>query len=352
MDKNQIVNSKKKMVLVTGGAGYIGSHTVVALQQSGYEVAVVDNLSNSQANVMDNIEKITGEKTAFFQFDLTNQSETFSFFEKHPIDAIIHFAAHKYVGESVNKPLRYYNNNFVSTLNILKAMEKHNINRFVFSSSCTVYGQADALPVTEQTPVKPAECPYGNTKQVTEEILRDICYINKDFQAIALRYFNPIGAHQSALIGELPLGVPQNLVPFITQTGIGIRQQLQVFGNDYNTPDGTCLRDYIHVEDLAEAHVAALNRMLIQNRPNNYEVFNIGTGEPYSVLEVIRSFEKISGKKLPYKTVGRRVGDIEQVWADTTCANTVLGWEAKKTLDEMMRSAWNWELHLNEKQSP
>jgi len=338
----------EKVVLVTGGAGYIGSHTVVALQQKGYKAVVVDNLSNSRIEVIDNIGKITGVKPDFFQFDLDNQAETASFFEKNSVDAIIHFAAHKYVSESVNYPLRYYNNSFVSTLNILKAMEKHHINHFVFSSSCTVYGQADVLPVTEQTPVKPAECPYGNTKQVTEEILRDICLKNKALKVIALRYFNPIGAHESALIGELPIGAPQNLLPFITQTAIGIRKELQVFGNDYNTKDGTCLRDYIHVEDLAEAHVVALERMWNGNTADNYEVFNIGTGNPYSVLEVIQSFERVSGRKLPYKIVGRRAGDIEKVWADTTNANTVLGWKAKKSLDEMTRSAWKWELHLLE----
>jgi UDP-glucose 4-epimerase len=337
----------RKVVLVTGGAGYIGSHTVIALQQRGYDVIVVVNLSNSQADVLENIQKITGEKPTFFPFDLANQAETSAFFAKNPVDAVIHFAAHKYVNESVNEPLRYYNNNLVSTLNILREMEKHGIQNFVFSSSCTVYGQAETLPVTEQTPVKPAECPYGNTKQITEEILRDICLINKEFQAIALRYFNPIGAHQSALIGELPVGVPQNLLPYITQTAIGIRQQLQVFGNDYDTKDGTCLRDYIHVEDLAEAHVVALDRILNKNCAENYEVFNIGTGNPYSVLEVIQSFEKMSGTKLPYKIVGRRAGDIEKVWADTTLANNVLGWKSKKTLDEMTLSAWNWELNLD-----
>ena len=339
----------KKIILVTGGAGYIGSHTVVALQQAGFKVVIVDNLSNSQVEVIENIAKITGEKPDFFQFDLANQTDTFDFFDKNSIDAVIHFAAHKYVNESVNEPLRYYNNNFVNTLNILKAMEKHGIRHFVFSSSCTVYGQADKLPVAEQTPVKPAECPYGNTKQVTEEILRDICLVNKDLNVISLRYFNPIGAHKSALIGELPVGVPQNLLPYITQTAIGIRKQLQVFGNDYNTPDGTCLRDYIHVEDLAEAHVSALNRMLNCKQTDNYEVFNVGTGNPYSVLEVIQSFEKMSGQPLPYQIVGRRAGDIEKVWADTTLANTVLGWKAKKTLDEMTLSAWNWELRLKGK---
>jgi UDP-glucose 4-epimerase len=236
----------KKVILVTGGAGYIGSHTVVALQNSGCQTIVVDNLSNSQASVIDNIGKITGKKPDFFRFDLANQADTFAFFAQNHIDAVIHFAAHKYVNESVNEPLRYYNNNFVNTLNILRAMEKHGIRHFVFSSSCTVYGQAEVLPVTEQTPIKPAECPYGNTKQVTEEILRDICLINSDL-CIALRYFNPIGAHPSALIGELPVGIPNNLVPYITQTAIGIRERLSVFGDDYNTPDGSCIRDYIHV---------------------------------------------------------------------------------------------------------
>jgi len=347
MVSSQVKNSMdKKNILVTGGAGYIGSHTVVSLQQKGYRAVVVDNLSNSRAEVIDNIAKITGEKPAFFQFDLANQADTFSFFAENQIDAVIHFAAHKYVGESVNEPLRYYNNNFVNTLNILKAMEKHGIRYFVFSSSCTVYGQADVLPVTEQTPIKPAECPYGNTKQVTEEILRDICMVNADFQAVVLRYFNPIGAHESALIGELPIGVPQNLLPYITQTAIGIRKELQVFGNDYNTQDGTCLRDYIHVEDLSEAHVATLDRMLNKKNRNNYEIFNIGTGNPYSVLEVIRSFETMSGRKLPYKITGRRTGDIEKVWADTTLAHTVLGWKAQKTLDEMTLSAWKWELAM------
>ena len=334
------------MILVTGGAGYIGSHTVVELQQQGFDVVIVDDLSNSHINVIDNIEKITGKKPAFNQFNLSDNVKTTAFFEDNPIEAIIHFAAHKYVGESVRQPLRYYYNNFAGTLNILQAAQKHGIKNFVFSSSCTVYGQADNLPVTENSPIKPAECPYGNTKQVIEEILRDICYAETEFQVISLRYFNPIGAHNSALIGELPLGIPQNLVPYITQTAIGIRDYLQVFGNDYNTKDGTCLRDYIHVEDLAKAHVAALNRMFNNKMENNYEVFNIGTGMPSSVLEVIRSFEKMSNLQLPYKIVGRREGDVEKIWADTSRANKILGWKSVLTLDDMTLSAWNWEKEL------
>jgi len=337
------------MILVTGGAGYIGSHTVVELQQQGFDVVIVDDLSNSRIDVVDNIAKITGKRPKFEQFNLSDSVKTATFFENNLIDAIIHFAAYKYVGESVKEPLRYYYNNFVSTLNLLQAVQKHGIKNFVFSSSCTVYGQAEQLPVTEQSPIKPAECPYGNTKQVIEEILRDICLSVLQLQVISLRYFNPIGAHYSALIGELPLGIPQNLVPYITQTAIGKREFLQVFGNDYNTKDGTCLRDYIHVEDLAKAHVVALDRMLNNRMTDNYEVFNIGTGTPSSVLEVIQSFEKVSGVQLPYKIVGRREGDVEKIWADTTHANNVLGWKLIHTLDDMMLSAWEWEKKLKMK---
>ena len=334
------------MILVTGGAGYIGSHTVVELQQRGYEVVIIDDLSNSRVEVVENIAKITGKKPHFEQFNLSDNMKTAAFFANNHIDAIIHFAAYKYVGESVTDPLRYYYNNFVSTLNLLQAVKKHDIRNVVFSSSCTVYGQAEQLPVTEQTPIKQAECPYGNTKQVIEEILKDICLADRQLQIISLRYFNPIGAHHSSLIGELPFGIPQNLVPYITQTAIGKLECLQVFGNDYNTIDGTCLRDYIHVEDLAKAHEIALDRILNNINQRNYEVFNIGTGKPSSVLEVIQSFEEMSGRKLPYKIVGRRVGDIEKIWADTTYANKVLGWEAQKTLNEMMFSAWEWEKRL------
>ena len=334
------------MILVTGGAGYIGSHTVVELQQQGYDVVIIDDLSNSHVDVIDNIEKITGIRPCFEQFNLSDSEKTDDFFDNYSIDAIIHFAAHKYVGESVKEPLRYYSNNFISTLNLLQAAEKYNIKNFVFSSSCTVYGEAEQLPVTEETPIKPAECPYGNTKQVIEEILRDICLSKPQLQVISLRYFNPIGAHHSSLIGELPLGIPQNLVPYITQTAIGIRERLQVFGKDYNTKDGTCLRDYIHVEDLAKAHVVALSRMLNKGMQNNYEVYNIGTGTPSSVLEVIQSFEKVTGIPLRYRIVGRRNGDVEKIWADTTLANKVLGWKASYKLDDMMYSAWKWERKL------
>ena len=336
----------KNKILVAGGAGYIGSHTVVELQQAGYDVIIADNLSNSSKDVIDNIAKITEIKPTFVQMDLADSISTEKLFEENHIDGIIHFAAHKYVGESVKEPLRYYHNNFVSTLNILREMQKHQIRNFVFSSSCTVYGQADKLPVTEQTPIKSAQCPYGNTKQVIEEILQDVCLADEQLQVISLRYFNPIGSHHSSLIGELPLGVPQNLIPYITQTAIGIRECLQVFGNNYNTEDGTCLRDYIHVEDLAKAHVVALNRMQQKKMDTNCEVFNIGTGTPNSVLEIIQAFEKVSKVSLPYKFADRRDGDVEKVWADTTFANTVLGWKAEKSLEEMMLSAWNWELAL------
>jgi UDP-glucose 4-epimerase len=337
---------KREKILVTGGAGYIGSHTVVELQQAGYDVVIIDDLSNSRIDVIPNIAKITGQQPAFEQLNLVDMLAVNRFFEQNQIDAVIHFAAHKYVGESMEKPLQYYYNNFIGTLHLLHAMQRHQVQSFVFSSSCTVYGQAEVLPVTELTPIQPAACPYGNTKQVIEEMLRDICAADGQWKTISLRYFNPIGAHHSAEIGELPLGTPQNLAPFITQTAIGLRACLQVFGDDYQTKDGTCLRDYIHVEDLAKAHVAALKRMLHTEMKDNYEVYNIGTGTPHSVLEVIRAFEKVSQQSLPYKVVGRRAGDIEKIWADTTLANTVLGWKAVKSLDEMMLSAWNWEKAL------
>lgn len=340
---------ENKAVLVTGGAGYIGSHTVAVLQQAGHKVVIADDLSNSQAKVVENIAKITGIKPVFEKINLTDAAAVSGIFEKYKIDAVVHFAAHKYVNESVREPLRYYYNNFISTLNILKEMQKHNVQNFVFSSSCTVYGQAETLPVTERTPIKPAQCPYGNTKQITEEILQDICLAQQPFRTISLRYFNPIGAHSSALIGELPLGVPQNLIPYITQTAAGIRDCLHIFGNDYNTKDGTCLRDYIHVEDLAKAHVAALNRMLKQKMNTNYEIFNVGNGTPVSVMEIVKTFEKVSGAKLPYKIVGRREGDVEKIWADTTLANTVLGWKAEKSLEEMILSAWKWQQMLDAK---
>jgi UDP-glucose 4-epimerase len=333
-------------ILVTGGLGYIGSHTVVELQQDGYEVIIVDNLSNSRIKVLENIEKISGVKPEYENFDLSDAQLCQDFFQRNSnIDGIIHFAAYKAVGESVEKPLDYYRNNIGSLINIMEGMKEHQIQNLVFSSSCTVYGQPDELPVTEQAPIKPALSPYGYTKQVAEVMIRDFIYAHSA-KSIALRYFNPIGAHESALIGELPLGVPNNLMPFITQTAIGIREQLRVFGDDYNTPDGTAIRDYIHVVDLAKAHVIAVERMMKAKQKLDFETFNIGTGNGYSVLEVIRSFEKTSGKKLNYKIVARREGDVEQVWADTNFANNELGWKAEKSLDEMTLSAWNWQLKL------
>ncbi len=331
-------------ILVTGGTGYIGSHTVVELQQQGFEVVIVDNLSNSQAWIVDAIAQITGKKPHFEQFDLADREHTADFFKRQSdIRGVIHFAAYKAVGESVEKPLMYYRNNLVSLVNILESMAANGVPNLVFSSSCTVYGQPDELPVSEKAPVKMAESPYGNTKQISEEIIRDTLASNKSLKAIALRYFNPIGAHDSALIGELPLGVPNNLVPFITQTAIGIRQQLSVFGNDYDTPDGTPIRDYIHVVDLAQAHVVAVKRMIEGRMKAPFEVFNLGTGKGNTVLEVIESFERVSGLKLNYKIVGRRAGDVVKVWADPTWSNQELGWKTKRSLDEMTASAWKWE---------
>lgn len=333
-------------ILVTGGTGYIGSHTVVELQQKGHEVIIVDNLSNSQIDVLDNIFSITGIRPEFEQFDLSDRQKTLDFFHRQSeIDAIIHFAAYKAVGESVEKPLKYYQNNIFSLVNILDGMIENNIDTIVFSSSCTVYGQPEELPVSENAPIQKAMSPYGNTKQISEEIITDTLHSSK-LKAILLRYFNPIGAHESAKIGELPLGVPNNLVPFITQTAIGIREQLKVFGEDYDTPDGTPIRDYIHVVDLAKAHVIAVSRMLDKKNKKNLEIFNLGTGNGYSVLEVINSFEKVTGQKLNYKIVDRRPGDVTEVWADTKFANEELGWKAEKGIDEMNLSAWKWELAL------
>jgi UDP-glucose 4-epimerase len=333
-------------ILVTGGTGYIGSHTVVELQQQGHAVVIVDNLSNSHADVVDRIAEITGIRPEFHQFDLTDGEKTAAFFTNHSdLDGIIHFAAFKAVGESMADPLMYYHNNLGSLINILKGMKEHGIRNLVFSSSCTVYGQPDDLPVRETSPVKEAWSPYGNTKQMSEQIIRFSVEAYK-LKAIALRYFNPIGSHESALIGELPLGVPNNLVPFITQTAIGLRQTLNVYGSDYNTPDGTAIRDYIHVVDLAKAHVVAVNRMMKEAGKPDYEIFNLGTGNGFSVLEVIQSFEKVSGQSLNYKITDRRPGDVEKVWADTSYANEELGWKAEKSLDEMMLSAWKWEQSL------
>ena len=332
-----------KNILVTGGLGFIGSHTVVELQNTGYNVIVIDNLYNSKIDVLDGITSITGTKPAYFNIDLRDKKKVENFFDNNAIDGIIHFAASKAVGESVEKPLLYYENNIGTLVYILQEMKKHEISNFIFSSSCTVYGQADELPITEKAPVKPAESPYGNTKQIGEEIIQQSCHAD-GLKAIALRYFNPIGAHESTAIGELPLGVPQNLVPFITQTAAGIRKELSVFGDDYPTPDGTAIRDYIHVVDLAQAHTAALERLMSNKNKTNYEVFNVGSGEGSSVLEIVKAFEKVNNLKLNYKIVGRRPGDVIAAYADTTYANQELGWKTKKSLEEALESAWKWQL--------
>ncbi|SDT13666.1 UDP-glucose 4-epimerase [Maribacter dokdonensis] len=336
-------------VLVTGGLGFIGSHTVVELQNKGFEVVIIDDCSNSDESVLEGIEAITGKKPLYEKLDLKEKQKVEDFFQKYQdVTGVIHFAASKAVGESVEKPLLYYENNIGTLVYILKELCKKNKASFIFSSSCTVYGQADKMPITEDAPVKVAESPYGNTKQMGEEIIADTCKVTPGLNAIALRYFNPMGAHPSANIGELPKGVPQNLVPFITQTGIGLRKELSVFGDDYPTPDGTCVRDYIYVVDLAKAHVVALERLLNGDNASNYEVFNVGTGKGSSVLEAIKSFEKVSGKKLNYKIVDRRPGDITTAYADTTKANKVLGWKAEYTLEEAMNYAWIWEQKIRD----
>lgn len=337
-------------IFVTGGTGYIGSHTVVELQQSGYDVIIADNLVNSSIDVLDGIEKITGIRPEFEEIDLTDRVATRDFFIRHSdIKAVIHFAALKAVGESVHKPLEYYFNNLNSLMNVLDAMREFQVPNLVFSSSCTVYGQADVLPVTEKTPRHEAESPYGNTKVMSEDIIRDLMKVETKMNALALRYFNPIGAHPTALIGELPNGVPNNLIPYLTQTAIGIREQLSVFGDDYNTPDGSPLRDYIDVVDLAKAHVVAIRRLVNGKNKNNYEYFNIGTGNGVSVLGLIKAFEKATGEKVNHKIVGRREGDIEKVWADTSFANNELGWKAVAPIEETLANAWRWQKHLMEK---
>lgn len=336
-----------KKILVTGGTGYIGSHTVVELQQAGYEAIIIDDLSNSEISTVDSIEKITGKRPDFEQFNLTDLAKTDDFFGRHSdIEAIIHFAASKAVGESVEKPLLYYRNNLVSLMNLLECQKKYKVGNIVFSSSCTVYGQPQTLPVTEKTPRLDAESPYGNTKRICEDIISDTIKAEPLLQGIALRYFNPVGAHPSALIGELPRGVPGNLVPFVTQTAAGIRSQLSIFGDDYDTPDGTAIRDYINVVDLAKAHVVAIERLLENKNKARYEIFNLGTGKGVSVLELVHAFERATGVKLNYKIVSRRPGDIEKIWADTTLANQELGWKAEKGLEETLLSAWNWEKHI------
>ncbi|MFM1808448.1 MAG: hypothetical protein RLZZ242_1173 [Bacteroidota bacterium] len=333
-----------KKVLVTGGLGYIGSHTSVALIESGYEVVIIDDLSNASIEVLDGIKRITGVEPEFHQFSLCDAQRLADFFEAQPeLTCVIHFAASKAVGESVARPLHYYENNVVGLIHLLKNLQGRPEVALIFSSSCTVYGQADQMPITETAPMKPAESPYGNTKQIGEEILRDLVKAEDEISVVALRYFNPIGAHESAEIGELPIGVPQNLVPFITQTASGIREQLLVFGNDYPTADGTCIRDYIHVVDLAEAHVAALKRLNRKQQKKRFEVFNVGTGRGSSVLEVIKSFERVTGRALKYQFTERRKGDVIEAFADTSKANAELGWQAKYTLDDALSSAWKWE---------
>ena len=340
----------KQTILVTGGTGFIGSHTTVELIEAGYDVVIVDNLSNSKIEVLDGIEKITGVRPAFEQVDLRDKDATEEVFKKYPkIEGVIHFAASKAVGESVEKPLLYYRNNIVSLVNILELMPKYKVKGIIFSSSCTVYGQPDPenLPVTEEAPIKPAESPYGNTKQINEEIIRDDINSGAPIKAILLRYFNPIGSHPSSIIGEMPNGVPMNLIPYVTQTAMGIREQLKVFGNDYNTPDGTCIRDYIYVVDLAKAHVKAMTRVL-DTDSEKLEVFNVGTGHGCTTKEIVDAFQKATGVKLNWTYAPRRAGDIEKVWANPEKANKVLGWKAETSLEDTLKSAWNWQKKLRE----
>ena len=339
----------KNIILVTGGTGFIGSHTTVELIENGYDVVIVDNLSNSNENVIDGIEKITGVRSSFEKVDCCDYQAMENVFKKYKgIKGIIHFAASKAVGESVKIPLKYYRNNINSLLNILELMPKYDVKGIIFSSSCTVYGQpsAENLPVTEKAPLQKALSPYGNTKQVNEEIIQDFIHSGAPIKSIILRYFNPIGSHPSALIGELPNGVPMNLIPFVTQTAIGIRGELKIFGNDYNTPDGTCIRDYIDIMDLASAHVKAIERILNETNTDNVEIFNIGTGHGLSTLQIVEGFEKATGVKLNWKYAPRREGDIEKVWADPHKANTVLGWKATRSIEDTLRSAWKWQQKL------
>ncbi|MBD5334603.1 MAG: UDP-glucose 4-epimerase GalE [Bacteroides sp.] len=337
-------------ILVTGGTGYIGSHTVVELQQAGYPVVIIDNLSNSNRDVLDGIERITGIRPDFVEGDCTDIETLRKLFADYSgIKGIINFAASKAVGESMQKPILYYRNNLNTLMNLLDLMAPNDVKGIVFSSSCTVYGEPDENPVTEQSPIKKATSPYGNTKQISEEIITDVINAGAPFKSVILRYFNPVGAHPSAEIGELPNGVPQNLIPYLTQTAIGIRKELSVFGDDYDTPDGSCIRDYINVVDLAKAHVLAVKRMLEDKSEAKIEIFNLGTGNGVSVLELINTFEEATGVKVPHKIVGRRAGDIEKVWANPTYANEVLGWKATSTLEDTMRSAWAWQCRLRER---
>ena len=340
----------KPRILVTGGTGYIGSHTVVELQKAGYPVDIIDNLSNSNKEVLDGIERITGIRPDFVEADCTDIKALDKLFTDYPgIKGIINFAASKAVGESMQKPILYYRNNLATLLNLLEEMPVHGVKGIVFSSSCTVYGEPDVNPVTEQSPIKKATSPYGNTKQISEEIITDVINAGAPIKSVILRYFNPVGAHPSAEIGELPNGVPQNLIPYLTQTAMGIRKELSVFGDDYNTPDGSCIRDYIDVVDLAKAHVIAVERMLEDKSDEKIEIFNLGTGNGLSVLQLINTFEEATGVKVPHKIVGRRAGDIEKVWANPTYANEVLGWKADTTIADTMRSAWAWQCKLRER---
>ena len=340
----------KGKILVTGGLGFIGSHTTVELQQAGYEVVIIDNLSNSNIEVLDGIEKITGIRPVFVEGDCTNIDTLHELFKANPgINGIINFAASKAVGESIHKPILYYRNNLNILINLLDLMPVYGVKGFVFSSSCTVYGEPDKNPITEDAPTKKATSPYGATKQMSEDIIADVVKSGAPIKAILLRYFNPIGAHPSAEIGELPNGVPQNLVPYLTQTAIGVRKELSIFGDDYDTPDGSCIRDFINVVDLAKAHVVAIRRLLDGKNKANYEYFNIGTGNGLSVLGLIKAFEKATGEKVNYKIVGRRAGDIEKVWADTTLANQELGWKAEVPIEETLANAWKWQQALMKK---
>lgn len=335
-------------ILVTGGLGYIGSHTVVELISNDYEVVIIDNLSNSEHFILDNIEKITGVRPIFYNKNLTDFDATNNIFKKHKIDGVIHFAAFKSVSDSVKNPMKYYNNNLNSLINVLHSMKENHVSNFVFSSSCTVYGMPDKLPVSESAPFKNAESPYARTKQISEKIIEDFTNSENQISSVSLRYFNPVGAHESGLIGELPKGIPDNLIPYITQTAVGIRDELSVFGNDYNTKDGTAVRDYIHVEDLAKAHLKAFRFLFDLKEQNIYEFFNVGTGTGYSVLDVVNSFEKVNNIKLKYSIKGRRDGDIEEIYSDITKSKKSLKWESKKSLDDMMSSAWRWQKNLKQ----
>lgn len=339
-----------RKIVLTGGCGFIGSHTCVELQQAGFDVVIFDNLSNSEASVIDGIERITGRRPAFYQIDCTDKGAVYQAFQQEgPIAGVVHFAASKAVGESVQKPILYYRNNLNSLTNMLEAAQDFHLKGFVFSSSCTVYGEPDHSPVSEQAPIKPATSPYGNTKQIAEEIIEDYVHTGVDFKSIILRYFNPIGAHPTAEIGELPRGVPQNLLPYVCQAAMGIRKELSVFGGDYDTPDGSCIRDYIDVVDLAKAHVCALSRMVEARSEAAVEYYNLGTGRGVSVLELVRTFEEATGVRVPYAIKGRREGDIEKIWGDPTRANTVLGWRAERPLRETLAAAWKWQEKLREK---